>query len=95
MKPTPDQLAFINKVKALGCQVCFMATGEYRHAEFHHIRRFGSPKDHARGIPLCPEHHRTGGYGVAIHAGKKTWEERFGVQEDLMEAAYKRLEETC
>lgn len=93
MKPTTEELQFIIKVKALGCQICFMETGEYRYAEFHHIRRLGSVKDHRRGIPLCPKHHRTGGYGVAIHAGKRTWEEKYGQQEDLMEAAYERLEE--
>ena len=36
-------------------------------------------------IPLCPEHHRTGGKGVAIHAGQKTWEAIFGTEEELIE----------
>lgn len=94
MKPTAVELEFIQRVKELGCQICFQETGEYRYAEFHHIRRYGSPKNHMKGIPLCPEHHRTGGHGVAIHAGKKTWEERYGVQEDLMEEAYKRMGNT-
>lgn len=94
MNPTPAELEFILKIKNLGCQVCFMETGEYQYAEFHHVRRFGSPKDHSKGIPLCCKHHRTGGYGVAIHAGKRTWEEKYGNQEDLMDAAYQRLEQS-
>lgn len=31
-------------------------------------------------IPLCERHHRTGGYGVAFHAGQKEWERIHGTQ---------------
>jgi hypothetical protein len=34
-------------------------------------------------LPLCAMHHRTGGFGVAIHAGQKTWEKKFGYQRDF------------
>lgn len=37
-----------------------------------------------RAIPLCPLHHQTGGYGVAIHAGQKRWEELYGTEEKLL-----------
>lgn len=35
-------------------------------------------------IPLCPMHHQFGGFGIAYHAGAKTWEAKFGTQEDLL-----------
>lgn len=31
-----------------------------------------------------PPHHRTGGYGVAIHAGQKKWEGIYGTEESLL-----------
>lgn len=36
-------------------------------------------------------HHRTGGYGVAIHAGQKTWEKRYGTQRDLLTAIMEKV----
>ena len=30
-------------------------------------------------------HHQTGGYGVALHAGRAEWERRYGTQFELME----------
>ena len=35
-------------------------------------------------IPLCPWHHQWGGFGEAFHAGKITWERKFGTQESLI-----------
>ncbi|MGM4927674.1 DUF968 domain-containing protein [Tardiphaga sp. 619_E2_N8_5] len=29
-------------------------------------------------MPLSPVHHRSDGYGVAIHSRQKTWERKFG-----------------
>lgn len=40
--------------------------------------------DNFHVIPLCHAHHRTGGYGVAIHAGRKSWEEKFGTEAELL-----------
>jgi hypothetical protein len=45
----------------------------------------GQRASHFETIPLCADHHQHGGHGVAIHAGKKTWEERFGTELELLE----------
>jgi hypothetical protein len=37
-------------------------------------------------MSLCPQHHRTGGFGVAIHAGQRTWEQKCGLQDDFIKA---------
>lgn len=69
------------KVAALGCIICRMP------AEIHHLRKgmgIGQRNSHFNVIPLCPNHHRTGGHGVAIHAGQKTWEANFGTESDLL-----------
>ena len=69
-------------VAALGCLICAMP------AEVHHIRHqvgAGRRASHFKTIPLCPTHHRLGNHGVAIHAGKKTWEAKFGTELELLE----------
>jgi hypothetical protein len=45
-------------------------------------------------IPLCASHHRTGGFGVAIHAGQKTWEKKFGYQRDLLNSVLNGMRAT-
>ena len=65
-----------------GCVICQMP------AEVHHIRSgmgMGQRNDHRATIPLCPMHHRNGGLGVAIHAGRQTWEGIFGTEAELLE----------
>jgi hypothetical protein len=42
-------------------------------------------------IPLCHPHHRTGGYGVAFHAGRKIWEKTFGTQRALLLLVHMKL----
>jgi hypothetical protein len=42
-------------------------------------------------IPLCHKHHRTGGYGVAFHAGKQAFEDQFGTEGELLEETYELL----
>lgn len=56
-------------------------------AEYHHVRRLATTKKrkNAPGFYLCPLHHRTGGHGVAIHAGRKTWEQNFGEEMSYLE----------
>lgn len=76
---------YLNKVASLGCIIC---GGQ---AEIHHRRTGQGLKraNHSEVIPLCHAHHRTGGYGVAIHAGIKKWQENFGSEIDLIEKVKK------
>lgn len=82
-----SERAYLSKVSELGCMICAMP------AEIHHIRTGQGHKraNHSEVIPLCPRHHRTGGYGVAIHAGIKAWEEMFGTELDMLE----RVKNAC
>lgn len=57
-------------------------------AEIHHPRFLagGAQKaSHWDAIPLCPIHHRTGGYRMALHAGQEAWEARFGTEAELLD----------
>jgi hypothetical protein len=72
----------MSKVATLGCLIC-----SNPQVELHHIttqKGMGRKNDNYSVIPLCHAHHRTGGYGIALHAGTKTWEANFGSQADLL-----------
>lgn len=77
----------LDRVAAQGCIVCALLGYPDSPAGIHHVRigqGAGQRADHFHTIPLCPLHHQTGGYGVAIHAGKKIWEEKYGTEEELL-----------
>jgi hypothetical protein len=72
----------LSKVAAIGCIICRMP------AEIHHILSgmgMAQRNSNFNVIPLCPKHHRTGGFGVAIHAGIRTFENKFGTEKELLE----------
>lgn len=81
-RATADERRHLAKVAALGCCVCGMP------AEVHHITTgvgMGQRAGHYDTIPLCPQHHRLGGHGVAIHSGKKSWEQKHGTELEHLE----------
>ena len=83
---SPDEKAHIKKVVELGCIVC-LNRGFNSQAEVHHISSggMGLRSSNFKIIGLCGDHHRTGGYGVAIHEGKETFESNFGYEVELLE----------
>ncbi len=77
-----------NEVADLGCIICGSP------AELHHPRFACGMAQRASDylvIPLCPDHHRTGGYGVAIHAGQATFEQNYGSEAELLAKVIQRL----
>jgi hypothetical protein len=77
----------LSSVAALGCIVCRRLGFPGSPAEIHHIRAGmgkGQRASHQVAIGLCPFHHRNGGFGEAFHAGKKTWQEKFGTEMELL-----------
>jgi hypothetical protein len=76
----------LDHITRLGCIVCFYQ-GQDTPAEVHHMRSGLGMSQRAgsfRVLPLCPIHHRMGGRGTAFHAGRRTWETRFGSEEELL-----------
>ena len=77
----------MSTVAELGCVVCRNLGFGQTPAELHHPRFLAGGAQKAPDedvIPLCPSHHRLGGYGVAYHAGPKEWESRYGSEEALL-----------
>lgn len=78
----------LSRVAELGCIVCRNLGYPCAPAEIHHLRAGqgkGQRSDHSKGIPLCAHHHRAGGFGEAFHAGKKTWQDKFGTEQELLD----------
>lgn len=78
---TAQEKAHMGRVAELGCLIC------HRPAEVHHCRAFagaGQRSSAFHTIPLCPDHHRLGGSGVAIHAGIQSFERNHGAERDLL-----------
>ncbi|VVE55613.1 Ref family recombination enhancement nuclease [Pandoraea communis] len=75
-------------VAGLCCIVCRNLGFGESPAEVHHVRFLaggGQRAGHTQTIPLCPLHHRLGGYGVAFHAGPGEFQRRYGSEEQLLE----------
>jgi hypothetical protein len=86
-----------DKLSQLGCIVCQVLGHGYSAPHIHHIKSgnagMGKKSHWSLAIPLCPTHHQHGGYGVAIHAGKKAFEAAVGMTEvELLNATLNRLE---
>lgn len=81
IEPTAADKRYWSKLSEYGCLICRQP------AEIHHITTgvgMGQKAAHRDVIPLCHAHHRTGGSGVAIHAGKRTWETIYGSEVELL-----------
>ncbi len=94
---TIDERNHYDKLSQLGCIVCNVLGHGYSAPHIHHIKSgnagMGKKSHWSLAIPLCPTHHQHGGYGVAIHAGKKAFEAAVGMTEvELLNATLNRLE---
>ena len=76
-RATKAERDHMNDVAGLMCLICG------RPAEIHHVRH-GGKRNHSKCFPLCFDHHRGGGYGVAIHDGLETWERNFGTEQEML-----------
>lgn len=85
---TKSERAHIVAVARLGCMACLTLGHRTPEVEIHHVRMgngMAQRASHFDVIPLCHTHHRTGGHGVALHAGQRTWEAKFGTEAELLE----------
>ncbi|WP_158892448.1 MULTISPECIES: Ref family recombination enhancement nuclease [unclassified Pseudomonas] len=91
---TSAERRFLDRVVSLGCIACHVLGFQDTPAEIHHIRTGaggGQRSSNLRVLPLCPVHHRQGGYGVAYHAGRVAWEAVFGTELMLLAKVYLAL----
>lgn len=86
-KSTAKEKRHMNRVAEMGCCVCVLLGHGETPAEIHHIGNGTMAKraSNYEVIPLCHIHHRTGGNGVAVHSGRKSFEANFGTEQELLE----------
>ncbi len=84
-KPKIAELAHWDRLAGeVGCIVCRKFHGVTDSpVSIHHIDGRTKKGCHMNVIPLCGVHHQTGGYGVALHAGRARWELHYGTEEGL------------
>lgn len=90
---TKDERKHYDRIASIGCIACHILGYGYSPTEVHHIRTgtgAGRKAHWSRAIGLCPQHHRLGGYGIAIHAGIDGFENTIGMTE--LELLEKQLE---
>lgn len=85
---TKAERDYMGVAASLGCFICGMP------AEIHHKTGagMGLKASNYDIIPLCHVHHRTGGHGVAVHAGTKTWEANYGTQDEMIKRVRELVE---
>ena len=92
---TKAEREHMDRVAKLGCVVCGA-----KPVELHHLRTrsdgqnvgMGVRGDHMRVVSLCAVHHRTGGFGVAIHGGAREFAKNFGEDSHMLELVLAMLE---
>ena len=91
---TKSERDHMGAVAALGCIVCRNLGFGASPAEVHHVGNgtLGKKASNFETIGLCPTHHRNGGHGVAVHAGRKAFEANFGTERELLEQTRRELD---
>jgi len=85
-KANKQERAYTGRVAELGCLICGGIP------EIHHNtknRGYGAKSSNYDIMPICPDHHR-GEEGIH-HIGVKTWEDKYGDQDDLVKRVRLRI----
>ena len=85
----------ISAVCRLGCIACYkMGIDTFDvGCEAHHIGNgtMGKKASNHEVIGLCYLHHRGGGHGVAVHSGRKAFEQAHGTEQELLAFTLDRI----
>ncbi|WP_232466391.1 Ref family recombination enhancement nuclease [Burkholderia ubonensis] len=93
-RATAAEREHMGVVAGMCCVVCRNLGFGDSPAEVHHVRYLAGGGQRASNmdtIPLCPPHHRLGGWGVAYHAGPEEFERRYGTEADLLKQTKQEL----
>lgn len=83
-KPTKAQREHMARTVEIGCVACLKRGYGKSPAEIHHARWTGQGRDHDKVIPLCPIHHRHGGFDHGRHCDPAEFEKDFGSDQELL-----------
>lgn len=93
--PTAQQKKFHDDlVRIVGCAACRFGHSLFNdYCSIHHVDGRTKPHAHWYVLPLCGQHHQTGGEGVAVHHNKSRFERRYGRQDELLSRCVRLLAE--
>ena len=91
-KKTKAEKEYPTKVRSLPCVVPDGNCGGDIHCHHKTGAGMGIKSSDFDSFPLCANHHVFGGYRIAIHAGVKAWEERYGTQDYFIEQTKQKIE---
>jgi hypothetical protein len=85
MTPTSSERLYWDRLASeIGCIACRIDGRINHHVSIHHIDGRTKPGAHSNVLPLCAEHHQTGGEDApSIHPWKRRFEAKYGTQSDL------------
>jgi len=93
--------SYLDKVRSLPCCIC-QAYGmkQLSPTQAHHTihGRYSSRRTQdSEAIPLCEGHHQglMDTSKIAIHRGKRTWAEAYGLDTDWIEPTQKIIKDLC
>ena len=91
---TKAEKKHFEKVLSFGCIACVKLGYGETPAEIHHIGNgtMGKKASNYEVIALCPHHHRLGGVGEAVHAGRMSFEANFGTEQELLKETMRWVE---
>ena len=100
---TVDEKRFYAQVAALGCYVGVhypeVNAGERKacggYVNIHHALIAGEPRTNDRVIGLCTNHHVQWtplGFGFSVHNGTKSFEAKYGTQQEMLNWTKEQLE---
>jgi len=83
--PTKAEKEYWSKVAALGCIACRLGGVHSPVVSIHHTEGRTKPGAHKKVLPLCAEHHQTGGAAApSVHPWKARFEAKYGAQDLLV-----------
>lgn len=77
-------------IRKLPCCICGAYPSEAHHPREGNVGMGKKSPDH-EAIPLCASHHRTGGYKIAYHAGRKAFHAKYGSHQELLNKTNRML----
>jgi hypothetical protein len=85
--PTKSDKQYWNALaETIGCIACRIDGHHNPVVSIHHCDGRTKPGAHRKVLPLCAEHHQTGGQDApSIHPWKARFEAKYGTQEYLMD----------
>lgn len=88
-KATKEEKEHFARVAALGCYIDVHFPDLKQCAGYVNIHhKLGEGRNHAKVIPLCTNHHVQWsplGFGHSVHNGTKSFEARYGTQQEMLE----------